>query len=94
MALIDLDSRVVRSPEPIWADGGDGLLMLSVEAEKYFSLNETAEAIWRAMEAPVTVRALSDTLMSAYDVDRKRAASAVITLVSRMLDEQIAFAAD
>lgn len=94
MAAIDIDTRVVRSPEPIWADTGDGLVMLSLAAEKYFGLNETAEAVWRAMQEPVTVRALSDMLMSAYDVDRERAASAVIAIVGRMIDERIASAAD
>ena len=94
MAAIDLDTHVVRSPEPIWADTGAGLVMLSLAAGKYFGLNETAEAVWQAMEKPVTVRALSDTLISAYDVDRDRAASAVIAIVSRMIDERIASAAN
>ena len=39
MSLPGLDNWVVRSPEPIAAEVGGGLVMLSVQEGKYFSLN-------------------------------------------------------
>ena len=67
----------------------DGYVMLSVEAEKYFSLNDTAEAIWRRMERPITLTALSASLAEEFDVAPDEAARAVTAFVSRLVEERI-----
>ena len=90
MGHIDPARHVVRSAEPVLAAFSDGFVMLSVEAEKYFSLNDTAEAIWRRMERPITVQALSDSLAEEFDVAPEAAASAVQAFVSRLVEERIA----
>jgi hypothetical protein len=89
LSVLDPDSRVVRSPEPIMAEFADGFVMLSVEAAKYFSLNATAEAIWRRMEQPITLRALTQSLAEEFDVAPEQAAGAVETFVSRLVEERI-----
>jgi hypothetical protein len=86
---IDADSRVVRSAEPIMAEFDDGYVMLSVETAKYFSLNATAEAIWRRMAQPITLEALSQSLAEEFDVPPDEAARAVRAFVSRLVDERI-----
>jgi hypothetical protein len=90
LTQIDPGSRVVRSGEPILATFADGFVMLSVEAGKYFNLNATAEAIWRRMEQPITLRALSQSLTEEFDVAPAEAASAVQAFVSRLLEQRIA----
>jgi hypothetical protein len=87
---IDPARHVVRSAEPVLAAFSDGFVMLSVEAEKYFSLNDTAEAIWRRMERPITVQALGEALAEEFDVAPEAAASAVQAFVSRLVEERIA----
>ena len=87
---LDLSSRVVRSPEPISAQTGGGVVMLSIEAGKYFGLNETAQAIWARMEAPITVGALARSIQDEFDVDAGRAETAVLAFVSRLIEEKIA----
>lgn len=67
----------------------DGFVMLSVEAEKYFSLNATAEAIWRRMERPITLQALSESLAEEFDIAPAEAASAAQAFVSRLVEEGI-----
>ena len=89
MAQIGPQSRVVRSAEPVLAAFSDGFVMLSVEAQKYFSLNDTAEAIWRRMDQPITLQALSQSLAEEFDVTQDAAASAVEALVSRLVEERI-----
>ena len=89
MALLDPETRVVRSSEPIMAEFDEGYVMLSIETAKYFSLNGTAEAIWRRMEQPITLRALSESLADEFDVDPQEAASAVQAFVSRLVEERI-----
>jgi hypothetical protein len=89
-AKLDLSSRVVRSPEPISAETGGGVVMLSIETGKYFGLNETAQAIWARMEAPVTVAALVQSIQAEFDIDSRRAEAAVLAFVSRLIEEKIA----
>jgi len=90
LGQIDPGRTVVRSAEPILAAFSDGFVMLSVEAQKYFSLNDTAEAIWRRMEQPITLEALSQSLAEEFDVPPDLAASAVKTFVSRLVEEGVA----
>jgi hypothetical protein len=89
MALLDPETRVVRSPEPVIAEFDGGFVMLSVEAEKYFSLNATAEAIWRRIAQPITLKALCESLAEEFDVAPEAAAAAVTAFVSRLVDERI-----
>ena len=90
MVLLDPGSCVVRSPEPILAEFDHGFVMLSIAASKYFSLNDTAEAIWRRMEEPISLRALSEALAEEFDVPPGQAHDAVTAFVSRLVEEEIA----
>jgi hypothetical protein len=67
----------------------EGFVMLSVEAQKYFGLNATAEAIWRRLERPITLQALSRSLAEEFDVGPDQAASAVRAFVSRLVEEGV-----
>src|SRR6266436_8974145 len=83
MSLPALDSWVVRSPEPIAAEVGDGLVMLSVQEGKYFSLNPTAAAIWRRLESPMRVGELCDHIVEEFDTTREHAIQAVPGFVAK-----------
>jgi hypothetical protein len=72
------------------AETGDGVVMLSIEAGKYFGLNDTGRAIWARMETPVTLAALCASIQQEFDVDADRAQTAVLAFVSRLIDEKIA----
>jgi hypothetical protein len=89
MSLPGLDSWVVRSPEPIAAEVGDGLVMLSVQEGKYFSLNATAAAIWRRLEAPMRVSELCDRIVEEFDTTREHAIQAVPGFVAKLIKQNI-----
>ena len=90
MSLPALDSWVVRSPEPIAAEVGDGLVMLSVQEGKYFSLNPTAAAIWRRLEAPMRIDELCDHIVDEFDISREHANQAVPLFVAKLIEQKIA----
>jgi len=90
MSLPGLDSWVVRSPEPIAAEVGDGLVMLSVQEGKYFSLNPTAAAIWRRLESPMRVGELCDHIVDEFDTSPEHAVQAVSAFVAKLIEQKIA----
>ena len=90
MSLPGLDSWVVRSPEPIAAEVGDGLVMLSVEEGKYFSLNQTAAAIWRRLGSPMRIGELCDQIVEEFDISREHAVEAVPEFVAKLIEQNIA----
>jgi hypothetical protein len=90
MPLPGLDSWVVRSPEPIAAEIGDGLVMLSVQEGKYFSLNATGAAIWRRLETPMRIGELCDHIVDEFDTSRERATRAVSEFVVKLIEQKIA----
>ena len=69
---ITLNTRVVRSSEPVSAAAGDALVMFSVEKGNYYGLNDIAAAIWKRIEAPVAVAALCADLQQVFDVPPQR----------------------
>ena len=89
MSLLGLDSWVVRSSEPIAAEVGDGLVMLSVQEGKYFALNATAAAIWRRLEAPMRVGDLCDRIVEEFDTSREHAIQAVPEFVAKLIEQKI-----
>lgn len=90
MSSVDMDSRVARSLEPIAVEVGDGMVMLSVEEGKYFSLNETAAAIWRRLELPISVRELRDGIVGEFDVSIDQATPALLAFLAKLIEQKIA----
>ena len=66
------------------------MVMLSLANGKYFGLNATAQAIWERMAQPVSIEDLSLALQARFEVDRDRAADAVLALVRRLIEEKVA----
>jgi hypothetical protein len=65
---------------------GESLLMMSVEQEKYFSLNEVGTRIWELLENPLTPPALVERLVSEYEVTVEECAAQVETFLARLRD--------
>jgi hypothetical protein len=86
---IDLDSWIVRAPQPLAAEIDDGLVLLSLEAETYFGFNPTAAAIWRLIEAPASVRGVRDALLEGFDAAPDRVTATLLAFLSRLLAHRL-----
>jgi hypothetical protein len=63
----------------------DEMVMMDMEQGKYFSLNQTATAIWEFLENPLTMDELCDRLMEEYEVDRERCLEEVNEYIEEMM---------
>jgi hypothetical protein len=81
---ITLNTRVVRSSEPVSAAAGDALVMFSVEKGNYYGLNDIAAAIWKRIESPVAVMALCADLQQVFDVPQQRCEADVLGFLAKL----------
>jgi hypothetical protein len=81
---ITLDTRVVRSSEPVSAATGDASVMFSVEKGSYYGLNDVATAVWQRIEKPVAVAALCTDLQQVFDVPLQRCETDVISFLRKL----------
>lgn len=52
-------------------------ILLHMDTKKYYRLNETAAAIWRALEEEAPPEAIVDQLVADFEVEADRARNAV-----------------
>lgn len=71
------------------ADVAGGIVMLSIRDGKYFSLNETAAAIWRRLEHPIRTAELCDAIAGEFEVSRETADRAVLAFVDKLFEQQL-----
>jgi len=86
---LTLEHWAMRSPEPVAAQTGEGLALLSAAQGKYFVLNETAAAIWEGLARPIALHALAAELAGQFGIPRDEAGSAVIDLVAEFHEQNI-----
>lgn len=61
----------------------DGLVMLEVELGTYVGLNDTASAVWEAIERPATRDDVVGCLLARFDVPADRCADAVTATLEK-----------
>ena len=81
---ITLETRVVRSNEPVSAATGDALVMFSMEKGSYYGLNDIATAIWERLKSPVAVAALCAELQGVFDVPPQRCEADVLGFLQKL----------
>ena len=76
---------VVATPLP---DGTDSVL-LNLETQVYFMLNDTGTWLWERLAEPQSAAALADGLTAVFDVDLDTARASVDTLLAEMAHEHL-----
>ena len=87
--MLRLDQWAVRSPDPVSAQTGEGLAILSTEQNRYIVLNESAAVIWERLAQPIALRALSQTIAADFNLAPEEADAAVLDVVAHLLEQNI-----
>ncbi len=66
---ITAETTIMRVEPVISAEVGDEIVMLHVEKNAYYDTNAIGAAVWRALAAPTTARAICEQLVLRYAVD-------------------------
>lgn len=62
------ETLVTQAEDVVSAEIDDEVVMLRLASNAYYSTDDIGAKIWRAMETPISVRALCDKMMARYDV--------------------------
>jgi ornithine carbamoyltransferase len=66
---MDLDQKIIFS-DTVFAQEVDGeMVLLDMESENYFGLDEVGTAIWQAMQEKETLKEVLEVLLEQYEVE-------------------------
>jgi hypothetical protein len=87
MASLTPDSRVVRSEEFITSTVDNELVMMSLEKGTYYGLDAIGSQIWEHIAAPITIDALCQNLVDAFEVDPAQCQTDVLAFLNELHKE-------
>ena len=87
MSTVLLDSTIVRSSDQVSTDLGGEAVILGIQSQEYFGLEDVGVRIWGIIREPKTGRDILDTLLNDYDVEPKRCESDLLAVLQEMAEE-------
>ncbi len=78
-------TRIKPSPDVLFRELGDDLVLLDLQASKYFSLNKTGALIWQLLSENQDQSSIARNLADRYGVDEEKAQSDVAELLDQLL---------
>jgi len=80
-------SSLVRAKDQVSTDLGGEAVVLHLESEQYYGLNEVGARIWALLEAPKTVKEIRDALVTEYHIEPERCECEVLALLRELAEE-------
>ena len=85
-----LTHRVRPHPEVVDTEmEGEGVVLLHLESQIYFSLNETGTLIWKAMRQGLTLQEICQRLQDEFDVTADQAEQSVLALTRDLAQQKL-----
>jgi hypothetical protein len=87
---ITLETALSRNENILHAPvGTEEVVMMSVEAGRYYGLNAVASRIWELLEKPMTVAQVCARLCDEFEVDAQTCEAEVLKFISDLMDNGI-----
>jgi len=86
---ISLENTVAWSGKQLAAEIHNEVVLMDVERGCYYGLDEIGSEIWRAVENPLAVHSLCQSLTKKYKADPAIVASDVLTLLNNMYAREL-----
>ena len=83
---MNLDQKVTFA-ETVFAQEVDGeMVLLDMESENYFGLDEVGTAIWQAMQDKETLQAVLEVLLDQYEVEAEMLENDLVDFVGKLVE--------
>jgi hypothetical protein len=81
---MNLNQTITLSPDVISQEVSGETVLLDLESENYFGLDEVGTRIWQLIKETNDLKAIYDTLLTEYDVKEERLQQDLDTLLSEI----------
>lgn len=78
------ETRWSRSDDWVGTEVDGSYVMVNIETGKYVALNETAHAVWQALESEADEGAITQYLLQRFDVPAEQCGAAVAESLATM----------
>jgi hypothetical protein len=89
MALLTLNSRVVRSKDFITSTVDNDLVMMSLEKGIYYGLDEIGSHVWAHIAEPITIHDLCQKMTSQFEVGADQCQTDVLAFLHELQKENM-----
>ncbi len=86
MAL-DPDTKLRQGQDHLATSIGDETAMMSIKRGRYYVVGSVAERIWQILEAPVSPREITESLLEEYDIAPEQCESEVGAFLNELIEE-------
>lgn len=83
---MDLNQKITFADTVFAQEVDDEMVILDMESENYFGLDEVGTSIWQAMQESETLQEVFDTLLAQYDVDPEVLEKDLFDFVEKLLE--------
>jgi len=87
---LELQSIVQRSPDMIFTDFGDEMVMLSMEDSRYYGINEVGVRVWALIESRQSIAGIVKVICEEFDVGAEQCEKDVLAFVSQLQQKNMA----
>lgn len=83
-----MNTRYAASESVIARTIGDETVLLNIDTEAYFGLNEVGSVVWQSLNnGPLDTQSIVNAVTENFDVERTLAAADVSALLATLLDQ-------
>jgi hypothetical protein len=87
--MLTLTQQVTVKPDILVQEMGGELVLLNLESEEYFGLDDIGNAMWSCLKENGSLQTAYDRLLERYDVDPEELKQDFLTLVERFVEHDL-----
>ncbi|HSR74060.1 MAG TPA: PqqD family protein [Sulfurovum sp.] len=87
---MDLNQKIIFADTVFAQEVDDEMVILDMESENYFGLDEVGTSIWQAMQEKETLQDVFDALLEQYEVEPEILAKDLSDFVEKLLENGLA----
>jgi len=87
--IIPLSSTIIVSTEVLSQEVGGETVLLDLQSESYFSLDEVGTRIWQLLKQDGNLQQAFDTLLEEYDVVAGQLEQDINALLNKLIDAEL-----
>ena len=86
---ISLNSKIQRNQDLLTSKADGEIVMLDINADKYFGINSVGSDIWERIEKPMVIADLCQSLRNKYTVSKEQCEQDVLKFIEQLQEKKL-----